>query len=864
MDDLFSFAESQADPDPQKRIAELSAQLEHHNQLYYQDADPEISDADYDALMGELKNLEAANPELAQPDSPTQRVGGAPLDGFTQIKHLVPMLSIEDIHELKDEELEKIENELIEWQRLEEEVQPLEKLKATLGLTKEASTTLKNIKAQQIKLSPNLKAFRRLQSIIGKPSPPATLGLYVWLERFDRNLENSNFDLTVEPKIDGVAVSIVYRNRIIDYAVTRGSGAIGDDITQNIKTIRSIPLKLPDEAPDLFEVRGEVFMPNAEFANLNEHRDEMGESAFANPRNATAGTLKQLNPKLVASRPLDCIFHSYGQVENSPFNSVCEFQETLKDYGFKFSQWFKKTSSRKELLEAVKTLNNDRHSFPYATDGAVIKVNNLDLHDELGTTSKFPKWACAYKFVPEQKETQIKSITIQVGRTGILTPVAELMPVHVSGSTISRATLHNQDEIDRKDIRINDTVVIEKAGEIIPAVVKVIIDKRPKNSQPFNIYQGVNGKCPTCHGPIEERIKISGSKISPIKSTSYFCLNFQCPAQLTNKLTYFSARKALDIEGLDEAVAKKLIETQLVKAPLDLFLLKLDDLANLELDPAKSKDGLQISKERRFGEKRATTLLASLDKAKKSMPLHKWLIAFGINEIGETTASDISEFHKTFDEIQNSPLLDSLVALNKVQSRRIELNPNGHLNKKKTEQEKASLKILFEENFEEFNNRLDELDKQQIIQKRTAKKSWDKNEKLVLDNYPTFITKVGNVAAKNITSLLQSNQGKEMLLQMKVLGINPKSSNYIDPDDDSRSNLPFDGRTFVITGSLSKHRNEFKNIIIEHGGKVTGSISKNTDYLLAGDSAGSKKTKAESLNIPILDESSFLKMLEEA
>lgn len=399
-DDLFSYASSQQ-PDPEKQIAELSAELERHNQLYYQEAEPEITDAEYDALMNELKRLEKKSPELARSDSPTQRVGGAPLEHFDQIAHLVPMLSIEDIHELKPEELEEIADS--------------------------SATSADNLKD--------------------------------WYARLEKNLGQKNVAVTIEPKIDGVAVSVVYRDGLLNYAATRGDGATGDDITQNVKTIKSIPLKLPTGSPETFEVRGEVFMPNDDFAKLNERRDEAGETAFVNPRNATAGTLKQLDPKLVAARPLDCIFHSYGFVENAPYTNVSEFQHTLREYNLKCSAWFHKATNAEDLLECVRKLNRDRHGFAYATDGAVIKVDDLVQHNVLGATSKHPKWACAFKFLPEQKETQLKDITIQVGRTGVLTPVAELEPVFISGTTVSRATLHNQDEIDRKDVRDRKSVV---------------------------------------------------------------------------------------------------------------------------------------------------------------------------------------------------------------------------------------------------------------------------------------------------------------------------------------------------------------------------------------------------------------------
>ncbi|MBT8038025.1 MAG: NAD-dependent DNA ligase LigA [Verrucomicrobiae bacterium] len=737
--DLFAHAASQQ-PDPQKRIATLCAELERHNQLYYQDAEPEISDAEFDQLLNELKQLEAAHPALIQPDSPTQRVGGAPLEGFQQVKHLVPMLSIEDIHELKDEELEELR---------------LEKNNAT-----------------------------RADKLIN------------WFDRFHRSLGHSDVALTVEPKIDGVAVSIVYRNRVLDYAVTRGDGTTGDDITQNIKTIKSIPLRLPDHAPDLFEVRGEVFMPNKGFVQLNQQRDEAGEPAFVNPRNATAGTLKQLDPNIVAARPLDCIFHSYGRVDNAPYTTVSEFQKTLKDYGLKSTHWFKKPTTMDELLACISQLDKDRHDFLYATDGAVIKVNELALHTELGATSKHPKWACAYKFLPEQKETILKDITIQVGRTGVLTPVAELEPVFVSGTTVSRATLHNQDEIDRKDVRIGDTVVIEKAGEIIPAVVKVVTEKRPSGSPPFNLYDHAHGQCPSCHGPIEQEQGF----------VAWRCLNFECPAQAVTRIKHFASRKALDIDGLGTAVAEKLVEKQ-ITTTLDLFDLKLTPLADLLLDPAKLEES--ESKPRRLGEKRAETIIASLEKA-RGASLSKWVYAMGIPHIGESAAREMGRLHKNLTQVSTSSILEDLANL---------------------------------PNFEELP---------------TSKRKKENHPRLA--NYQ-IESELGPVAARNIVDFFQSRSGQRVLEKLDSLHINPQSDNY-DPENSAfkNTNSAITGKTFVITGTLSRPRPEFKKLIESRGGKVSGSISAKTHYLLAGEKAGSKRTKAESLNVEILSEDDFNQM----
>lgn len=773
MSDLFSFDysdtpdESSTDPTIQKRMLELAAEIDHHSKLYYQDAAPEISDAEFDEMLGELKKLEEAHPELAAPDSPTQRVGGAPLEGFEQRKHLVPMLSIEDVHELKDEELAELRETV--------------------------------------------------------PSATRSHNLQGWFDRFHRSLGHSDVALTVEPKIDGVAVSVIYKNRILDYAVTRGDGTTGDDITQNIKTIQSIPLRLPDTAPDLFEVRGEVFMPNAAFAKLNEQRDEAGEQAFVNPRNATAGTLKQLDSKLVATRPLDCIFHSYGMVENAPYQTLTEFQQTLKEYGLPATHWFKTPSTMDELMEVIAQLDNDRHHFDYATDGAVIKVNELAIHQQLGATSKFPKWAAAYKFRPEQAETLLHDITIQVGRTGVLTPVAELNPVFVSGTTVSRATLHNEDEIQRKDIRLNDTVVIEKAGEIIPSVVKVIKDKRPSNSEAFNLYDYVDGKCPSCAAPITREEGFAAWK----------CVNFTCPAQAVTHITHFSNRKALDLDGLGESVAIKLVEYKLVQTPLDLFTLSHETLADLQLDPAKKSDGSE-SKHRRYGEKRAQTLLDSLESAKTKQPLARWIYAMGIPQVGESASKELSRLHQSIVEISTSEILQTIAKTATLEAEQREISPRNKSNPPKTETEKDTRQ-----------NRYNEL-KSEIAELKSNVAEFEINSEL------------GQASAKNIIAYFQSEAGQSTLAKLAELGIDPQSDNYAPiPAAVETPDTAISGKTFVITGTLSQPRPAFKKIIEDNGGKVSGSVSKNTDYLLCGEKGGSKRDKAEKLDVAILDEEAF-------
>ncbi|MDA7897936.1 NAD-dependent DNA ligase LigA [Akkermansiaceae bacterium] len=708
------------------RIAELRAELNRHNQLYYQDAQPEVSDAEYDRLFRELEDLEKANPEFHDPNSPTHRVGGAPLETFEQRAHLLPMLSIDDLFS-------------------EEEVNEF---------------------------------FKRLQK-----------GL---------NLEE--IPLTVEPKIDGVACSLVYRDGSLDYALTRGDGSRGDDISQNVRTIRNIPLTLKN-APPLLEVRGEIFMPSEGFAKLNTQRDEVGLDTFANPRNATAGTLKSLDPKVVASRPLAFLAHGLGANEGSEMGNEDDFRKLLDKFQIPRNSpvWYVHTLD--EILTAIRELDEKRNDLGHGTDGAVIKLLNFKQRETVGFTSRAPRWAAAFKYPPEQKETLLKDITIQVGRTGVLTPVAELEPVFVSGTTVSRATLHNQEEIERKDVRIGDTVIIEKAGEIIPSVVSVVVTKRPENTPPFHLPTALDHKCPSCHGPIEK----------PDGFVAWRCVNFECPAQAVTSITHFAGRKALDLDGLGESVAIKLVETKLASSPLDLFSLSLDNLANLLLDPAKSSDGLTQSKERRFGEKRANTLINSLIKAREEMPLSRWLFAMGISQIGESAARELSRIHEKLSDLPESKIVADLA----------DLPDFAELSKSKRKKENHP---------------------------RLKHYKIDDN--------------LGPVAAQHLRTFFRSEAGKTVLEKLRELGIDPKSDNFVSDPTAITERLPFTRKTFVITGTLSVSRQEFKKLIEKNGGKVSGSISSKTDFLLSGEGGGSKQIKAESLGVPVIDEITLNEMLK--
>src|SRR6058998_3867715 len=498
----------------QRKIAQLRAEIRKHDRLYYEEAAPIISDHEYDRLYKELLDLETQFPDLLTPDSPTQRVGGKPLQAFEQVSHLIPMLSLDNTYS-------------------EEEVETF---------------------------------YARLQ----------------------RLLPNEKIPVVVEPKVDGVAVSLIYENGKLRQAATRGDGNVGDNITQNMRTIRSVPERLRDNAPKLLEVRGEVYMDRKGFEKLNDEREKEGLALFANPRNAAAGSLKQLDPSIVAKRPLGIVLYGTGATEGVDVDLHSEIFPLLKKLGLPGTERWWVAESVGEILDAIHELDTIRHNFAYQTDGAVIKVDSFSQRDRLGFTAKSPRWAIAYKYAAERVETRLNDIIIQVGRTGILTPVAVLEPVVVSGSTVGRATLHNEDEIKRKDIRIGDTVVIEKAGEVIPAVVEVVKSKRPSDAKPFDFAKYIAGKCPVCGGSIRRDPDF----------VAWRCENLQCPAQATRRVEFFAARSALDIESVGGIVADKLVERGLVSEPLDLFKLKTEQLAKLNLGADEEP--------RIFGDKNAT------------------------------------------------------------------------------------------------------------------------------------------------------------------------------------------------------------------------------------------------------------------
>ncbi len=668
---------SEAELAAEERIARLRLEIEEHNHRYYEEAAPTIEDREYDALYRELADLELRFPALASPDSPTQRVGGAPLKAFSQVTHRAPMLSLDNTYS-------------------EEEVADF---------------------------------YRRLERI----------------------LPNEKIPVVIEPKVDGVAVSLLYENGALRYAATRGDGTTGDNITQNIRTIRSVPAQLKGTAPKLLEVRGEVFMDKAGFAKLNAAREEAGLPAFMNPRNAAAGSLKQLDPAITAQRPLGIVFYGTGAMEGTQLQQHSELFAWFESLGLPAAGKWWVAESVEETLGAIHELDKVRRAFAYQTDGAVVKVNLLGQRERLGFTAKSPRWAIAYKYEAERVETRLLDILIQVGRTGVLTPVAALEPVTVSGSKVARATLHNEEEVHRKDIRIRDVVLLEKAGEVIPAVVGVRTDLRTGAEREFRMPQN----CPECGSVVQ---KDEGQ-------VAIRCVNAQCPAQLRRRLEHFASRGAMDIEGLGEAMVGQLVSRGLLHDVSDVYALDPEKLATLE----------------RVGEKSIKNLLEAIEGS-KTQPLWRLIFALGILHVGVSASRALSDHFRSID-------------------------------------------ALIESSVEELQQ----------------------------------IPDVGEVVGKSIHAFFQEPANRELLQRLRTAGVR-----MIDDSPrliSGRAESPFASSTWVITGTLSQPRDEIAEAIIARGGKVSGSVSKKTSYVLAGEEAGSKLEKARKLGVRVVGEAEYRAML---
>jgi DNA ligase (NAD+) len=662
---------------PAKRAAELREQLDHHNRKYYVDAAPEISDREFDRLLQELTDLETAHPELVTPDSPTQRVGGAAIEGFAKVVHRVPMMSIDNSYDADD--------------------------------------------------------LRKFDSDVRKAAGTRST------------------DYTVELKIDGVSMSLTYENGLLVQGATRGRGDIGDDVTHNLRVIPGVPLKLNTKnPPKVFEVRGEVYMTRDELVRINAEKIERGEEVYANARNTTAGTLKLLDPKESARRKLSFFAYGLGYVEGIDIASQVELFRTLKEFGFPVNPHWTSAASIDDLLKQVEIWNEKRKDLPYDTDGLVIKVNDMALRTRMGATSKVPKWAKAYKFEAEQAVTKLGSVAFEIGKFGELTPVAEFdPPVQLGGTTVRRASMHNASWVEKKDVRYGDTVVVEKAGEIIPQVVSVVLEARTGKEKPI-VWPS---KCPVCGADVV--------KDESDSSYGYICSNVaSCPAQLTKRIISFARRERMDIDGLGEEVAKQLVDSGLVKSVTDLFQLKKEQLLTLE----------------KFGETKANNLLKGI-AGSTQRGLLRVLASLSIYGVGESLSEIV---------VEAFPDIDLLL--------------------------KAGVEDL------------------------------------------AGIKGVGPKRAENIFKYFHSEVGEAVVKEMRALGLKMTHEKKPVP----AGGLPLQGMTIVVTGTLEKYdRHQIEAAIKDNGGKTSGSVSKKTNYVLAGDKAGSKLDKARELGVKVLTEAEF-------
>ncbi len=701
------------------------------NAAYYQDAAPTMSDSEFDTLLKELADLEAQHPELHDPNSPTARVGGDPIEGFETLPHSIPMLSIDNTYN---------EQEIQQWVD------------------------------RMIRSSQSSDSENDSDLFTSTPSDPITF--------------------TCEPKIDGVALSIRYEQGQFVRALTRGDGEKGDDVSHAARTIQSIPLQITDAIPEIIEIRGEVYIPLSEFIRINEQRVADGDEPFMNPRNACAGTLKSLDPKVIASRKLGFIAHGKGELSDPRFASGHQaFCDQISSMGFDVGDHRTTESDITGILKTIHHIDTIRHDLQYATDGVVIRVDDFTQQHALGTTSKSPRWCIAYKFPAERKSTRLLSVEHQVGKTGKITPRATLEPVVLAGTTVSHATLHNYGMIRTRDLHSGDLVEVEKAGEIIPQVVGVIINKRPNDAMQILPPD----HCPACDAPLE--IEPIEAHDDPTKETTRRCMNPECPAQIREKLVWFAGRKQMDIDGLGESTIDLIRTTDI---PLnhfaDIFDLHKHREALMELD--------------RMGEKKVDNLIAGIENA-KSRGMSKVLAGMGIRHIGSTTSKLLARRFRSIDELRAAPLW--------------ELMPNA-------------VNTMSQIKREELTGTKDKLEQ-------------------------VYETGLGIDTAPAVYEYLHSAAARDTFTHLHERGVDLTSKDFVDQDTLIES--PFSGKTIVLTGTLTKFtRTELSDQLETLGAKVSGSVSKSTDLLIAGEKAGSKRTKAESLGIEIWDEAKLLETLE--
>ncbi|MBX3397058.1 MAG: NAD-dependent DNA ligase LigA [Phycisphaerae bacterium] len=684
----------------ERRIHRLRDEIQEHDRRYYDHGAPSISDVEYDRLFDELKSLEAAHPEWLSPDSPTQRVSERPLEGFRQIEHAVPMLSIDNTYNERD-----------------------------------------------------LREFDA---------------------RVRKGLGGEAIEYIVDPKIDGVSASLRYENGVLAYGVTRGNGKVGDDITANLKTIRSIPLKLKGgDWPSVLEIRGEVYWPRKSFDAFNEKLVKNGKEPFANPRNATTGALKSLDARETASRGLAFIAHGHGEISAAVpsgrlYSKASELFAALATFGIPVSPHQRVFDSIEDVIEYVTEWEPKRRKLEYETDGLVIKLNDFGQREQLGFTSRFPRWAVAFKYAPEQAESRIVSVDFQVGKLGTITPRAVMEPVQLSGTTVRHATLHNFDQVARLDVHIGDTVVVEKAGEIIPQVIRVVTEKRPPNAVPVRPPES----CPVCGGEV---MKDDGG-------VYLRCINPTCDAQIKERLKYFCGRDQMDIDSLGEVLVEKLVNESLLHSFADVYSLpaRRDRLIDLPFEQERTKDGRTTTTIVKFGEKRTEKLIDGIERS-KSRPLDRVLAALNIRHVGAASAELLAEHFGDMEAIAS-----------------------------------ASEEAL-----------------QQVAG-------------------------VGPEMAKSIRAFFQSESGDRAWRDLKKSGVNMKQARR-----EVVSGSPIAGKTIVVTGTLAGFdRKSIETFIKAHGGKAASSVSKKTDYVVAGEDAGSKLTKARELGVPVLTEDDFVRLVK--
>lgn len=671
----------------QQQIESLRTELERHNRLYYVDAQPEISDLEYDQLLKQLEQLETDNPEFDSPDSPTHKVGGEPIEGFSQIEHRVPMISIDNVYEIENPDAKK-------------------------------------------------QDVRKFDTRI-------------------RELLDTQPEYLIEYKIDGVALALIYENGSLTQAVTRGDGRMGDDVTHNARTIGGVPLRLSgDNIPPVVEIRGEAYIANSDFAKIRAAKEAAGEQPFANPRNSTAGGLKTLDPKVCAERKLRFFAHGIGYSEGVTAERHSDFLKLAREFGIPTSPGTATFPNIDAVLEHAKSMMEGLHELDFEVDGLVIKVDNLEQQAELGSTNKAPRWVIAYKWERYEATTKVVDIAIQVGKTGALTPVANLEPVEIAGTTVSRSSLHNRNEINRLGIRVGDTVVVEKAGKIIPHVVRVEEHLRDGSQQPFEFPE----KCPECESEV----------LQDDGGVYIRCQNPSCPAQLRETLKFFASRSAMDIEGLGIKQIESMVEQGLLTSLPDVYRLH------------EKRESLLT--EKRTNEKSVDKLLKSIEKS-KAQPLWRLLIGLNIRHVGNRTSQILAAKFGMVDEIL-----------------------------KKTEEELAA------------------------------------------------VDDIGPIIAASIYKFFSSEIGRGMIDECRELGLNMGEPVPVE-DEDAVKKL--DRKTLVVTGTLTRFtRTEIKELIQQHGGRASSSVSKKTDFLVAGESAGSKLAKAQELGVTVLSEDQLFEMLE--